>query len=295
MEDEPTVLDDSTRAWVEDRLGRRLVRAEPLTGGLTSTMLALDDDEGGEWVLRLMTNEPWRTHGRELVLREAGALRALAGSTLPTASSHATDADGTATEVAAHLTSRLPGARVTEEAGIDPAAMADLLVAIHEVVPSQPFRDFQSWAWEAKWVVPPWTRHPDSWRTAFELLAAGDPDHGATFLHRDFSHRNLLVDDSGTISGVVDWVETSSGPAWLDAAHAATNLVVAFGEDVAEDFLGAFAARSPHPFQQHWLVMDAVGFLPPPGRRSMFDHPEQLRRLDGWLHRLVTSDARALF
>ena len=56
------------------------------------------------------------------------------------------------------------------------------------------------------------------------------PAYEPTFLHRDFSHRNLLWDGPGS-SGVVDWVETSTGPRWLDAAHAATNLAVAFGAD----------------------------------------------------------------
>ena len=33
--------------------------------------------------------------------------------------------------------------------------------------------------------------------------------------------------------------------------------------------------------------MDAVGFLPPPGIPTMFREPEQLARLDDWLHRAV--------
>ena len=33
-------------------------------------MLALTTDGGDEAVLRLMTNEPWRTHGAELTTRE---------------------------------------------------------------------------------------------------------------------------------------------------------------------------------------------------------------------------------
>ena len=36
-------------------------------------MLALRDEAGAESVLRLMTNEPWRTHGAELTARERDA------------------------------------------------------------------------------------------------------------------------------------------------------------------------------------------------------------------------------
>ena len=138
--------------------------------------------------------------------------------------------------------------------------MAGLLADIHAVRPESPFREFQSWAWEAKWQVPPWTRHADSWRAAFELLAGEAPAYEPTFLHRDFSHRNLLW-DGPEIGGVVDWVETSTGPRWLDAAHAATNLAVAFGADPARAFLAAYAGHTDEPLDRHWLVMDAVGFL----------------------------------
>jgi len=46
--------------------------------------------------------------------------------------------------------------------------MSELLAAIHGVTPSAPFRTFQTWAGEAKWRVPPWTRHPSSWQRAFD-------------------------------------------------------------------------------------------------------------------------------
>ena len=71
--------------------------------------------------------------------------------------------------------------------------MADLLATIHSVRPAEPFRTFQSWAWPAKWVVPSWTRHPDSWTRAFELLAGPHPAYEPTFLHRDFGHQPALA------------------------------------------------------------------------------------------------------
>ena len=91
-------------------------------------------------------------------------------------------------------------------------------------------------------MVPDWTRHPASWQRAFELLAGQEPAYEPTFLHRDFSHRNLLWTDDA-ISGVVDWVETSTGPAWLDAAHAASNLAVAHGTERARGVRRAMGRR----------------------------------------------------
>lgn len=274
-------------AWAASTVGAPVVAHEQLVGGMTSTMLALRHADGAESVLRLMTEEPWRTHGAELSTRERDAQLALAPTDVPAPTSIGLDAAGAAAGVAAHLMSRLPGETVTVVDDASLRAMADLLTTIHAVRPARPFRTFQSWAWEAKRVVPSWTRHPGSWQRAFELLAGPDPAYVPTFLHRDFSHRNLLWSD-GAITGVVDWVETSTGPAGLDAAHAATNLAVAFGSEPAAAFLQHWAAASGGTVEPHWLVMDAVGFLPPPGRPPMFGAPAQLDRLDAWLDLVVS-------
>src|SRR6478735_2830451 len=123
---------------------------------MTSAMLALAPVFGPPTVLRLMTNEPWRTHGADLTRRERAAQDALAATTVPAPTSIGIDADGAVTGVAAHLMSRLPG---TPTAGVDAAAvsaMSEMLARIHDVRPTAPFRPYQSWAWEAKWVVPAW-------------------------------------------------------------------------------------------------------------------------------------------
>lgn len=274
--------------WAEVALGSAITEVEELAGGLTSTMLALTDASGQRAVLRMMTRDPWRAHGADLTRRERDALQVLAATTVPAPRSLALDAEGAVTGVAMHLMSRLPGSPIAEVDGV--AAMAELLAVIHAVEPAVPFRTFQSWAWEAKWVVPSWTRHPESWRRAFGILAGDPPSYRPAFLHRDFSHRNLLW-NGGEISGVVDWVETSTGPAWLDAGHAATNLALELGPEPARAFLAAYADLAPEPCDRYWLVMDAVGFLPPPGREPLFGSPTQRQRLDAWVHELVNPGA----
>lgn len=279
-------------AWAGSELGSPVVSSGTLDGGMTSTMLALRHGDGTESVLRLMTAEPWRTHGAELTARERDAQLAVAATPVPAPTSLALDAEGVVAGAAAHLMSRLPGAPLREVDDAAVLAMADLLATIHAQHPQQPFRTFQSWAWPAKWVVPTWSRHPESWRRAFAVLAGPAPAYEPTFLHRDFGHRNLLWSD-GAISGVVDWVETSTGPAWLDAAHAASNLAVMHGAGPAQAFLDAYAAVAAGPTDPYWLVMDAVGYLPPPGKAPMFGRVEQLERLDDWLHHLVGGELPA--
>ena len=277
---------DDALAWAGSAVGSPVSSHERLQGGMTSRMLALRHADGTESVLRLMINEPWRTHGAELTTRERDTQLFLAGTDVPAPTTIALDPDGRACGVAGHLMSRLPGTARCEVDHDGLRAMADLLARVHRLRPAEPFRDYQSWAWEAKWVVPSWTRHPDSWRRAFEVLAGPAPAHEPTFLHRDFGHRNLLWTD-GAISGVVDWVETSTGPAWLDAAHAASNLAVMVDTAPAAAFLEEYAGRASEPLHPFWLVMDTVGYLPPPGKPQMFRQPEQVARLDAWLHHVV--------
>jgi Ser/Thr protein kinase RdoA (MazF antagonist) len=277
---------DDALAWAGSAVGSPVSSHERLQGGMTSRMLALRHDDGSESVLRLMINEPWRTHGAELTTRERDTQLFLAGTDVPAPTTIALDPEGRACGVAGHLMSRRPGAARSE---VDPGAlheMAGLLAQIHRLRPTEPFRDYQSWAWEAKWVVPSWTRHPDSWRRAFDVLAGPAPAYEPTFLHRDFGHRNLLWTD-GAVSGVVDWVETSTGSAWLDAAHAASNLAVLVDTGPATAFLQEYAAHAPEPLDPFWLVMDTVGYLPPPGKPQMFRQPDQVERLDDWLDEVV--------
>lgn len=276
--------------WCEVVLGARVSDVAELSGGLTSTMVAVTDVTGRRSVLRLMTEEPWKAHGDELTRREAAALQVLEGTSVPAPTTLGLDADGQHAGVAAHLMSRMPGDATTGIDELSVVAMAEVLAVIHDVDPVEPFRTYQSWAWEAKRVLPAWAKHPGAWQRAFDVLAEAPPSYQPTFLHRDYSHRNLLW-DGARITGVVDWVETSTGPAWLDAGHAATNLALAFGPGAGRDFLERYAVLTGRQLETYWLLMDAVGFLPPPGSKPLFGSARELERLDYWVHDLMRSSS----
>ena len=55
----------------------------------------------------------------------------------------------------------------------------------------------------------------------------------------------------------------------------------------AAAFLEEYADHAPEPLHPFWLVMDAVGYLPPPGTPQMFRRPDQVERLDDWLDEVV--------
>ena len=85
-------MNDAAMAWAQAALGAAIRECAPLSGGLTSTMLALSDATGRHSVLRLMTNEPWRTHGAELTRRERAAQQVLDSTAVPAPTSLALDA-----------------------------------------------------------------------------------------------------------------------------------------------------------------------------------------------------------
>ncbi len=273
--------------WAGRSLGRPVTGATRLTGGMTSLMLHLTHDSGPDSVLRLVTESPWRRHGAELVRREADTQRVLASTPVPAPRSLALDADGEHTGDAAHLMSHVPGeadAMRCDDAAL--LAMAGLLAAIHDVTVVTPPREFQSWAWEEKRVVPPFAHEPATWRRAFDVLAGGDPAWEPCFLQRDFGPHNLLW-TGDRITGVVDWVETSTGPAWLDVAHGASNVALRHGTDVAGRFSSAYAAATGRRPEPYWDVLDVVGFLPAPGGRAFRLGEHGWRRLEGHLARVL--------
>lgn len=274
-------------AWAAERLGSSVVAADPLAGGVTSTMLRLSCADGQEAVLRLMTNEPWRTHGRELTLREHETQLYLAPTGVPAPGTMALDADGALAGHPAHLMTLLPGGVDLERcSAADLTTVVRLLVDIHSLQPGTPPRPYQSWAVPAKHVVPPWARDPQVWERAFAVLTEAGPPFDGVFLHRDFAPRNLLW-TGPDITGVVDWVETSWGPAWLDVAHFRTMLAVTHGTPVADRFGEIYQSLTGRTPQPYFDVMDIVGLLPGPGRQPFVTDPDQQVRLEDHLRSVL--------
>jgi aminoglycoside phosphotransferase (APT) family kinase protein len=280
-------MPDPGLEWAAQQLGSPVVDARPLVGGITSTMLALTTGSGERAVLRLMTNEPWRTHGAALTTREHETQLMLADTDVPAPRSIALDADGVHAGEAAHLMTLLPGAvdqgRVSEA---DLEVVARALVTIHAMRPATRPRSYQSWAYPAKYVVPEWAREPAAWERAFAILGQDPPAYDGTFLHRDFAPRNLLW-TGDTITGIVDWVETSWGPAWLDVAHFRTMLAVTHGTPVADRFGATYERLTGRRAQPYFDVMDVVGLLPAPGRQPFLRDAGDRARLESHLLSLL--------
>lgn len=107
----------------------------------------LTSDRDDEVVLRLMTREPWRTHGAGLTARESKIQGMLANTPVPAHHTLALDADGRSCGFPAHLMTLLPGRIDVDHIGAAfLGELADLLVTMHDVAPTPDVRPYQSWA-----------------------------------------------------------------------------------------------------------------------------------------------------
>jgi aminoglycoside phosphotransferase (APT) family kinase protein len=254
-----------------------VVAVEPLRGGWTSAMHAVvvrDGSSERSLVLRRMVREPWRTHAADLLRREAAVMKLLEDTAIPAPALIALDARAEATDEPALLMTHLPG-RLRLQDGDQPealAALAGMLATIHRVTPRERDRPrtYQSWAVPERRVVPRWARDPRVWQRAFSRIDLDPPPYHGCFLHRDFHPGNVLFADA-TVTGVVDWVETSWGPPDLDVAHCGTALALLHGFTASERMHAAYRAAGGRltidPAERaYWELIDAVGYLPDPGK-----------------------------
>ncbi|SCF77145.1 Phosphotransferase enzyme family protein [Streptomyces sp. Ncost-T10-10d] len=107
-------------------------------------------------------------------------------------------------------------------------------------------------------------------RRAVDVIRREPPAYTPRFLHRDFHPGNVLFTGAGAnlrISGVVDWVETSWGPADLDVAHCSTAPALLHGVPAgmrfAEEYTGAGGRLAVSGADHlYWRLLDAPAYAP---------------------------------
>ncbi|SEL19080.1 phosphotransferase family protein [Streptacidiphilus jiangxiensis] len=275
---------DATRAWVERQLagGERLAGAEPLRGGWTSEMrgLRVEGPAGRRGlVLRSFVKPFYVQHAEGLLSREAAILRLLAATDVPAATLVGVDATGSHCDHPSLLMSQLPGSVRLDDEGAERRAdlLAAQLVRIHRVeVPTDARpRAWQAWTSPERVALPQAGWRPELWRRAVDVIRQDPPAHRSCFLHRDFHPGNVLFedtfegagDDDVRVSGVVDWVETSWGPADLDVAHCSTALSLLHGVPLGMTFADRYLASGGRldedgPAHLYWRIVDALAFAP---------------------------------
>ncbi|MFG3288325.1 alpha/beta fold hydrolase [Streptomyces sp. NPDC048179] len=275
VEEVLTGLDDhgwtATRAWVAEQLGhgRSVTDSRLLCGGWSSQMRRLTLDDGTDLVQRTFVKPFFRHHGPGLLTREASVLTLLAGQEgIPAPGLVAVDAGAEHCDHPTLLMSALPGRVRVDEDDLDRRLdlLASQLVRVHGVVPSGRPRTYQAWT------SPERVRTPDGplWERAVDVIRRDPPLYDGCFLHRDFHPGNVLFTGTGSelrITGVVDWVETSWGPADLDVAHCSTALALLHGPAYGLDFRERYEAHggrdlADDPDHLYWRLLDALHYCP---------------------------------
>ncbi|MDX2650323.1 phosphotransferase [Streptomyces sp. PA03-1a] len=268
-----------TRTWVQRHLrdGEHLESAEPLRGGWTSQMrrLRVTGPGGGrQLVLRSFVEPFYLRHAEGLLTREARVLALLGPTAVPAAEFHAVDATAEHCDHPSLLMSHLPGeVRLADtDAGARAWLLARQLVRIHglDVGETDRPRTYQPWTAPERVRPPGTTSRPDLWARAVDVIRRDPPAHEGLFLHRDFHPGNVLFSGHGghlRISGVVDWVETSWGPADLDVAHCATALALLHGPVAGLRFADLYTAAGGRLADSpgahlYWRLLDALAFAP---------------------------------
>ncbi|MGW3664670.1 phosphotransferase family protein [Streptomyces sp. NPDC005141] len=268
-----------TRMWVDRILlpGDRISAVEGLRGGWTSQMRRLDiagDREPYSLALRSFVKPFFVKHALGLLTREADVLRLLADTPVPAARLHGVDAAAEHCDHPSLLMSLLPGSVRLGDEDIErkSALLARQLVAIHEVLVPEGARPrtYEAWTSPERVRLPGSSRQPEVWQRAVDVIRRPPPGYRPCFLHRDFHPGNVLLAGEGsglTITGVVDWVETSWGPADLDVAHCSTALALLHGVPVgmrfADHYVAAGGALGYDPADHlYWRMLDALAFAP---------------------------------
>ncbi|MFE7754014.1 phosphotransferase family protein [Streptomyces sp. NPDC057418] len=302
----------ATRTWVEKGLSEaeRIEDVARLRGGWTSEMRRLDICGRGSrrsLVLRSFVKPFYVCHAEGLLTREAAVLRLLGSTDVPVAGLVAVDPTAQYCDHPSLLMTLLPGTVRLGDEGVDRRAelLAHQLLRIHRLPVSAEARPrtYQAWTSPERVSPPEDTDHPELWQRAVNVIRREPPEYQACLLHRDFHPGNVLFTGDGDglrISGVVDWVETSWGPADLDVAHCSTALALLHGVSVGMDFADRYVAaggtlaedRAAHLY---WRLLDALAFAPDaekvavPWRevgRADLTPTRLTRRLEEYLHAL---------
>lgn len=264
------MIPDRVRAWVQQHCDHEITVIEPIIGGRTDTISAVRFGHGDPLILRYAPAAVWGETGRRHIRAEALGQQLMGASGLPVPRFVAADPDARHTGDFLNLSTWLPG-RVRlgtlSAPAIDELARVAAIIHATAVTVDQRPPPYAFWA-PANLQVPTWSERPALWEQAIALFGAGPPDTPSGLVHHDFHPGNVLW-DGDRITGVIDWAETSWGPADLDVVHSVTNIALLQDAASAQTFVTAYEQHGGQvdrrsAARRFWVVSDLLGFLPDP-------------------------------
>ena len=264
-------LSSDALQWVTDSIGSgsKILSTCILAGTTSSTLYKIDAKYKGRnagFTLRLFTKEEWLKAEPDLALHEAESLRKAAEADVPIPEVIAYDEKGTHCGVPATLMTYLIGSIELKPIDFDDwiYQIAESLIRIHDVEVGKFPWSYFCWNDISDYKLPDWSRFPDLWRKAIEIVLESPPEERECFLHRDYHPTNILW-QGNRISGIIDWVNACRGPAHVDISHCRTNLVYLYGVKATDQFLSAYQSLAGASFEYHpyWDLTSIVGFTLP--------------------------------
>jgi aminoglycoside phosphotransferase (APT) family kinase protein len=265
----------STRAWVAQCVGSR-ARVDAwmtLEGGSACAIHAVDviDAVGlrHPLVLKRFFRADWLAREPEVAAREARHLKLLEAVDLEIPRLVGVDPDASVCDHPAVLMTRLPGRSELLPENLDTwlNGLAEPLIVLHalgEDICGQlaPYRSYNDLA---TLQVPGWSQRPKVWQRVLERVRGDRPAFGPRFVHRDYHPTNLLW-TRGRVTGVLDFTDSSRGPASVDVGHCRLNLAQLHGPKTAERFLEIHEALAPGSIEvdPYWDLLALIDILPGP-------------------------------
>ncbi|MGA9995337.1 MAG: aminoglycoside phosphotransferase family protein [Pyrinomonadaceae bacterium] len=262
----------SALRWVAGAVGSgaKIQSVYPLAGATSSVLHGVEVLRNGRsigLVLRRFVNEDWLELEPDLALHEAACLKAAAKAQVPTPELIAFDEKGEHCGFPATLMTRLTGSVELQPENFDRwlHQLAEAIIPVHSMEPPALRWTFYTYYDISKLAAPVWSKFPELWEKAIEIVAGQRPQARECFIHRDYHPTNVLWHE-GRISGVVDWVNACLGAAGIDVSWCRLNLAKLYGVEPADRFLHAYqdlagASFTYHPF---WDLLAAMELLPGP-------------------------------
>jgi aminoglycoside phosphotransferase (APT) family kinase protein len=255
---------EAIMSWLSEVVGidENQFVVEPMQGASSSLVSNVSVDGKALYVLRLHTNKEWLAKEPDLVTHEQHVLQLMSDSAIKVPAYIASFKQ----DYQAILMSYVPGSVILKPASADSwiSAMAEVLYRIHSSHIESFGWHYQSWTRADQVLIPGWTRNPELWNKAKQVLKAGSREYEPVLIHRDFHPVNILWEED-TVSGVVDWVNSCLGPAGVDIAHCRLNLVMMYGLETADSFLASYSRQNPgYEHDVYWDIDAIFGCLPAP-------------------------------
>jgi aminoglycoside phosphotransferase (APT) family kinase protein len=257
MEKGKTMLNQAIQNWFEKQFST-IKEAKSLVGGITTSIYRIQTKDDLTYILRIYDHEGMLEEEPDIPHHEVAALKAAKEAKLNSPAFICYEPDASVAGYPLLVMEALEGT-----VNLKPSDMSDWLKQSAEALTAIHRAPIQEFGWNyfryfdaENTPVPLWTRYPQNWQRALEILKSPAPETPRCFIHRDFHPANILW-QNGQLSGIVDWPNACMGTANFDLAHMRVNLVSLYGIPVADEFLAQYQQLNPDfVYQPYW---DLVG------------------------------------